>query len=591
MSSAKPAKPKSPVTPPGNTPDSAQIVQYLQRHASLMELSGANSFRVRAFVNAARMLEELEVDIPQMAQQGTLTEIDGVGKGVAEFIGEYIEHGSAEAYRTLTETIPEPLLDLLRIPGLGTKKIKAIYDTLGIASIPDLAAACEDGRLDQMPGFGTKTQQNILKGIERLDHFAGQFRYDVALTAAAPLLEILQQHPATQRVSVAGSLRRAKEIVKDIDIVISCTDPTAVSAAFVDAPDVVDVIGQGDRKTSVQLASGLQVDLRLVDDEHFATILHHFTGSKDHNVQLRTRALARGFRLNEYGLFPADGEDPIVCASEEGLFEVMELDYIAPEMREGLGEIDAAHDHCLPRLIQQRDLRGVLHVHTTDSDGTADLSQMVAAAADRGYEYIGISDHSQSAGYVYGMKAEDIQRQHEQIDALADEKIHVFKGIECDILEEGQLDYDDDVLGLFDFVICAVHKPLNMDEATMTRRIIKAMEHPATTILAHPTGRRLLERSGYPVDVDAILEAAAELGVVIELNAQPRRLDLDWRSLRKARDLGALVSIGANAHSVTDLDHLPRVLGIARKAWLEAPQVLNTWEATACQELFRRRTT
>ncbi len=578
------------MTQPAESPTSAEIIRYLQRHSSLMELSGANPFRVRAFVNAARMLEELEVDIPEMAASGTLTQIDGVGKGVAEFIAEFLEHGSAQAYLALTESVPEQLLDLLRIPGLGTKKVKAIYDTLGIASIQDLSEACQDGRLDDLPGFGAKTQENILKGIERLDRFAGQFRYDVALAAAAPLVESLKKHPATQRVSIAGSLRRAKEIVKDVDIVLSCTDPAAVSAAFVEFADVVDVIGQGDRKTSVQLANGLQVDLRLVDDEHFATILHHFTGSKDHNVQMRTLALAKGYSLNEYGLFPADGEEAIVCDTEEGLFETLDLDFVAPEMREGLGEVEAAQDRRLPRLIEVGDMRGLLHVHTTDSDGTDTLQQMIAAARDRGYAWIGISDHSQSAGYVYGMKEADILRQHDAIDALNDESLRVFKGIEADILEEGQLDYDDEILARFDFVIAAIHAPMNLDESAMTQRIISAMEHRATTILAHPTGRRLLERSGYPVDIDAVLAAAADLDVVIELNAQPKRLDLDWRSLRKARDLGVLVSIGANAHKIDDLDHITAGIGIARKGWLEASQVINTWEASAVEELFSSRT-
>ncbi|MBT3344472.1 MAG: DNA polymerase/3'-5' exonuclease PolX [Gemmatimonadetes bacterium] len=568
---------------------SAQIIHFLQRHASLMELSGANAFRVRAFANAARMLEELEVDIPLMLDSGSLTEIDGVGKGVEESVREFVEKGSTAAYEKLTEQIPETLLDLLRIPGLGTKKVKAIYDALSIASIADLAAACEDGRLDELPGFGAKTQQNILKGIQRIERFSGQFRYDVAQAAAAPLVEALTAHPATLRISVAGSLRRAKEIVKDIDIVLSCTDPAAVSAAFIGHPDVVDVIAQGERKTSVTLASGLQADLRLVDDEHFATILHHFTGSKDHNVQMRSRALARGFSLNEYGLFPADGEVPLVCSTEQDLFAALDLAYIAPELREGLGEIESADTGQLPDLIQVEDVRGQLHVHTTDSDGTDSLQQMVDGARERDCDYIGISDHSQSAGYVYGMKPADILKQHEAIDAAPHDGIRIFKGIECDILEDGRLDYDDDILATFDYVIVAIHASLNMDEATMTRRIIAAMEHDATTILAHPTGRLLLERQAAHVDIDAVLTAALDLGVVIELNALPRRLDLDWRSLRKAQEMGVLVSINTNAHSLSDLDQVALGVGIARKAWLSADQVINTWTVAALEELFQRR--
>lgn len=574
---------------PATPPTSAQIVHFLQRHASLMELSGANAFRVRAFANAARMLEELEVDIAGLLAEGSLTQIDGIGKGVEEFVREYLERGTTAAYEKLTATIPEDLLDLLRIPGLGTKKVKAIYDTLGIASIADLASACTDGRLDGLAGFGTKTQQNILKGIERIQRFTGQFRYDVALAAATPLVDALTSHPATQRLSIAGSLRRAKEVVKDIDIVLSCTDPAAVSAAFAGLPDVVDIIAQGDRKTSVTLDSGLQADLRLVDDEHFATILHHFTGSKDHNVQMRSRALTRGFSLSEYGLLPVDGESPLVCASEEDLFAALDLAYIPPELREGLGEIEAAAEGGLPVLIRAEELRGQLHVHTTDSDGSDSLEQMIAGAAQRGCTFIGISDHSQSAGYVYGMKPEDVARQHDRIGALSTQGLRVFKGVECDILEDGRLDYEQDLLASFDYVIAAVHATCKLDEAAMTKRIITAMEHPATTILAHPTGRLLLERPGYDVDIDAILTAARDLGVVIELNGHPRRLDLDWRALRKARDLGVLVTINTNAHNLADLDQLALGIGIARKAWLEADQVINTWTVDALEDLFRGR--
>ncbi len=561
----------------------ADIVTFLKRHASLMELAGKNGFRVRAFENAARMLEELEVDIADMSATGTLTEIDGIGKGLAEFIGEFIDSGTTTAYGELTQTVPETLLDILRIPGLGTKKVKAIHKALDITSVQKLEAACREGRLDGLAGFGEKTQQNILKGIAGLSRYQGQYRLDRALADAGCLVEQLEAHPATIRVSVAGSLRRHKEVVKGVDIVLSTDSPAEVAGAFASFPEVVEVLSQGERKTAVRLRSGIQIDLRLVAEEHYASMLHHFTGSKDHNVAMRSRALSRDLHLNEYGLFhgkKGDGER-IDTTDENELFGALDLHYVPPELREGLGEVEAAEEGDLPLLLQAADVRGILHVHTRASDGADTLEKMVEAVRQRGYEYVCICDHSKSAGYVFGLKVSDIEQQHAEIDTLqsALPDVRILKGIESDILGDGNLDYDDDILARFDLVVVAIHNAMAMDEAALTKRVIRALEHPAANVFAHPTGRLLLEREGYRINLEEVIAAAAANNVALELNTHPARFDLDWRWLRRARDAGCRIAVNTDAHKIPDLDNLELGTGIARKGWLTPEDVINTMTA------------
>ena len=459
-----------------NPPDNGRIIRFLKRHAALMELAGLNAFRVRAFDNAARMLEELEVDIAEMSDAGTLTGIDGIGKGVAAFIAEYIDRGTAGAYEALTEEVPETLLDLLRIPGLGQKKVKALYESLGITTLGELEAACRDGRLRELPGFGERSRESTLRAIEGLDRFKGRYRYDRALGDARDLLQALQAHPRTIRASLAGSLRRRREVVKDVDIVLSTDAPAEVGTLFAGRPGVVEVIARGERKVSVRLESGLQADLRLVDDARFPSLLHHFTGSRDHNVAMRSRARAHGMHLNEYGLFhgrEGDG-DPVPCEEEADLFRALGLDYVPPELREGLGEVEAAAAGELPRLLTAGDVRGMLHVHTRASDGVDTLEEMVDAARLRGQEYIAICDHSKSAGHVYGMKEADVEEQHREIDALQAERpdIRILKGIESEVRKDGSLDYDDDFLEGFDLVVAAVHHTMGMEGAELTRRFV-----------------------------------------------------------------------------------------------------------------------
>ena len=560
---------------------------FVEEYGVLLELSGANAFRVRAYTNAVRALETLAAPLDEMLAAGTLTEVKGIGKSVAELVAEFAETGTARAYEELRAAVPAGLLEMLRVPGLGPRKIIAIREALGVADLDALAEAARAGQLADLKGFGKKTQENILKGIDYIRAHQGRFRADIARASADQLLETLAQLPQTERVEVAGSLRRAKETVKDIDFVVSGTDAEAIAAAFVGHPEVKEILAQGETKSSVRLKNGLQADLRVVTAAQFPYVLHHFTGSKEHNVALRARAQARGLKINEYGLYR--GEALVECGDEAAFFAAMDLAHIPPELREGMGEIAAAEAGALPELVTAADIRGMLHVHSTYSDGADSLAAMAAAVRARGYEYLGMADHSQSAAYAGGLKPDAVKRQWEEIDRLNEEMapFRIFKGIESDILTDGALDYDDDILAQFDYTVVSVHSQFNLDRDKMTDRIVRAIEHPAATIVGHLTGRLLLDREGYKVDIDRIVAAAAEHGVAIEINAHPARLDIDWRHVKKARDQGVSIAINTDAHSIGGLDHLPYGIGIGRKGWLRAEDVPNALDADTIAAWFQ----
>ena len=560
---------------------------FVEEYGVLLELSGANAFRVRAYTNAVRALETLAAPLDEMLAAGTLTEVKGIGKSVAELVAEFAETGTARAYEELRAAVPAGLLEMLRVPGLGPRKIIAIREALGVADLDALAEAARAGQLADLKGFGKKTQENILKGIDYIRAHQGRFRADIARASADELLETLAQLPQTERVEVAGSLRRAKETVKDIDFVVSGTDAEAIAAAFVGHPEVEEILAQGETKSSVRLKNGLQADLRVVTAAQFPYVLHHFTGSKEHNVALRARAQARGLKINEYGLYR--GEALVECGDEAAFFAAMDLAHIPPELREGMGEIAAAEAGALPELVTAADIRGMLHVHSTYSDGADSLAAMAAAVRARGYEYLGMADHSQSAAYAGGLKPDTVKRQWEEIDRLNEKMapFRIFKGIESDILTDGALDYDDDILAQFDYTVVSVHSQFNLDRDKMTDRIVRAIEHPAATIVGHLTGRLLLDREGYEVDIDRIVAAAAEHGVAIEINAHPARLDIDWRHVKKARDQGVSIAINTDAHSIGGLDHLPYGIGIGRKGWLRAEDVPNALDADTIAAWFQ----
>ncbi len=564
-----------------------EVAAFLKEFSVLLELKGANAFRIRAYTNATRTFEMLEQDIEEMVARGTLQSVKGAGQGVADLVGEFIRTGTAREFEEAKASIPPGLLDMLRIQGLGPKKIRAVHAQLGLDTLEALEAACRQDRLSGLSGFGSKTQANILKGIEHLRTYQDRFRADVALEAARALCATLKAHPHTIRLSLAGSLRRRKEIVKDIDLVLSSAHPAAISQALAEHENVIEVVARGETNTTVLLDGGIQADLRIVEDHQFPYILHHFTGSAEHNVELRARAQAMGLKLNEYGLF--SDQERREAADEAALFAHLDLSYIPPELREGLGEIEAAAQDDLPTLVRSEDIRGMLHIHSTYSDGSDSLEAMAGAVREMGYEYMGICDHSRSAAYAGGLQEDDILRQHQEIDALNQklEGLHIFKGIESDILADGALDYRDAVLERFDFIVVSVHSRFNMNEKEMTRRLIRAIEHPSSTIVGHLTGRLLLDREGYPVDVDAVIEAAAQHRVALEINANPHRLDMDWRQLRPARDRGVKIAINTDAHRIEGLRHLQFGVGIARKGWLRPQDVINTLDTKAIAAYFR----
>jgi DNA polymerase (family 10) len=564
------------------------VADFIDEYSVLLELSGENAFRIRAYTNAVRIFENFQGDLTALIAAGELTSIKGVGQSLADLITEFGASGSAKAYEDLKASIPQGLLDMLKIQGLGPKKIIAIHQKMEIDTIDGLEQACKQDQLSQLSGFGKKTQENILKSIEHLRQYQGQFRVDVAVEAAHVLLAALAAHPKTLRVELAGSLRRRKEVVKDIDLVLSSDHPEEVSQAFAAHEAVEEVLAQGETKTTVRLKNGMQADLRIVADADFPFILHHFTGSKEHNVALRARAQSRAMKLNEYGLFRGDQRQD--CKDETALFAALDLSYIAPELREDMGEIEAAENETLPQLIQPKDIRGMLHVHSVYSDGENSIAEMAQAVQERGYSYLGMCDHSRSAAYAGGLQVDAVRRQQEEINQLNEQfsDFHIFKGIESDILADGALDYDDEVLASFDFIVVSVHSQFNMKEADMTRRIVRAIEHPRSTIVGHLTGRLLLEREGYSVDVNAVIEAAAACDVAIEVNANPYRLDIDWRYLRQARDRGVKIAVNTDAHRISGFDHIGHGVDMARKGWLRAEDVINTLETEPIAAYFAR---
>lgn len=553
-----------------------EVIKILEEIAVLLELCGENPFKARSYSNAARQIAQFEGDLVVLAQEKRLRELKGIGQAIEQKLEELLLTGDLKYYRELCAKFPPTLFDLFLIPNMGAKRIQTLYDELQIQSLDDLERACNEGRLQGLKGYGPKMQTKLLEGIAFARQHQGLFLYSQAERAAEAVLARLREHPKVQRISIAGSLRRKKEVTKDIDLVVSSSDPAGVMQAFVEGPDVTRVVGHGDTKSSVVLASGIGADLRVVSEEQFPYALHHFTGSKDHNVAMRQRAKERGLKMNEYGLFR--GDTLVACDDETALFAALELPYIPPELREDMGELELT---ATPRLVEQSDLIGLFHVHTSYSDGKASLTEMVEAAQERGYRYITITDHSQTAAYAGGLRPDALTRQHKEINTLNAtlQDFHIFKGIESDIRANGELDYEDAVLASFDLIIASVHSKLDMTETEATARIVKAIENPYTTILGHSTGRLLLSRNGYPLDYEKVFDACVANHVAIEINANPRRLDLDWRYVKRAKERGIKLVIAPDAHSVNGIDDTRYGIGIARKGWLEPDDLLNCMTA------------
>ncbi len=555
--------------------DRKEVARVLSEIATLLELKGENPFRSRAYVNAARAIEALEGDLEELVREGRLKEVESIGQGLAEKIGELVSTGRLGAYDALKAEIPAGLMEMLRIPGLGPKRAKAVFDALGIQSVGELEYACHENRLVELKGFGLKSQENLLRGIAYLKKFRERHLLSEAERQAEAVVTAVRKAPGVARLSIAGSLRRRRETIKDIDIVVSSPQPEPIMAAFTEFEGVETVVARGPTKSSVRLRDGIQVDLRVVQDAEFPFALLYFTGSKQHNIALRARALKMGLKLNEYGLF--ERETLLAAASEEEIFGRLGLAPIAPELREDTGEIEAAEQGELPGLVAPGDLQGIFHTHSTWSDGKNSIEQMALAARDAGYSYIGLSDHSQSATYAHGLTIDEVRQQHDEIDRLNQRLtgIRILKGIEADILADGSLDYPEEVLHSFDFVVASIHSGFGATEKEMTERMVKAIENPATTIIGHPTGRLLLARDGYPVDLDRVIDACLKHGVSIEVNANPHRLDIDWAQCRRAHEAGCRVAINPDAHDVDGLADVAYGIDTARRGWIEAGDVLN----------------
>jgi DNA polymerase (family 10) len=572
-----------------------EIAGVFENIARLLELKGENPFKVRAYTHAARALETLSEPLETLIAEDRLTAVDGIGKATGEKIAELSTHGRLDYYDHLREEFPPDILTLFDIQGLGAKKIKVLWDTLKIHSVTSLERACKKGSVAVLPGFGEKTAANILKGIEHMRSHAGEFRFGDVAHIAEGLLDDLRGHPDVNLAQIAGSFRRKKEIVRDLDFIVSTKQPEAVMAFFTAHPLVENVLAHGATKSSVILKSGIQCDLRAVTGPEFSFALNYFTGSKEHNVRMRSRALSRGWSLNEYRFSAAEGRElqqPLPEIHEEAdIYRALDLDPVEPELREDRGEIDAAEKHKLPHLIEWSNLRGTFHNHTTASDGRATLEDMVAAAKELGLEYLGIADHSKASFQANGLDETRLAAQVARIAELnaADSEFRIFAGTECDILKDGTLDFPDEVLATLDYVVASVHSSFTMPEAEMTKRIIRAMENPHVTMLGHLTGRLLLSREPYQVNIPAILDAAAATGTIIELNANPRRLDMDWRWWPLAREKGVKCAINPDAHSTAGLQDLIFGVGIARKGWLTKNDVINTLPLTRIESVLKAK--
>ena len=565
--------------------DKESVAGILVDIGTLLELKGENPFKTRAYVNAARTLESLAEPLDTIVAEQRLGEIKGIGDALQQKITELVTTGKLKYYDELKASVPPGLVDMLGIPGVGPKKVKALHDKLGIASIEQLEAACKAGTVATLDGFGEKTQSKILEGIQFKRTYASRHHLDTALSVAEPVLESLRAHPDVIRCSTAGSLRRWRETIGDVDFLVSSKKPTEIIEFFTTQPGILAISAKGETKASVILPGGIQADLRVVSDAEFPFALLYFTGSKEHNIVMRQRAIQRGLRLNEYGLFKSTEEtrDPnllVTCKTEEDVFVELGLAYIPPEMREDHGEFVAAEKGKLPRLIEWTDLRGSLHNHTTWSDGHNSIEEVAAHAIDLGCDYWAITDHSKSSFQAHGLDAARLREQIQAVAAhnakLADEGVEfrLFAGSEVDILKE-RLDFDDDLLAELDVVVASLHVA-GSDEADNTKRLIRAAENPYVHMLGHLTGRLLLEREAYKVNQQAVIDACAETGTWIELNANPYRFDMDWRMWFYAKSKGVKCVINCDAHRHEHAGFLRLGAHIARKGWLEKVDVINT---------------
>jgi len=577
-----------------------KIAETLTDIATLLELKGENPFKSRAYVNAARAIEIATEPLETIFCPDSKARLKGIGDSIHEKICEMIHTGKLTYYEELKSSIPPGLVALLNIPGLGPKKVKALHDKLGVESVEQLEQVCKEGKVAKLDGFGEKTQAKICEGIQFRRQYASRHLLAEAILAAEPILDSLRSHPDVTRCSTAGSLRRFKEIIGDIDFLVSSRNAGAVIDFFTQQPGIITVSAKGDTKASLVLTGGIQADLRAVQDAEFPFALAYFTGSKEHNIVMRQRAIQRGLRLNEYGLFKSDVEtrDPallVACRTEEEIFEKLGLAYVPPELREDSGEFAAAERGAMPRLLEWTDLKGSLHNHSNWSDGRGSLEEIARYMHELGCAYWAITDHSKSSVQANGLQPERVRQQIKDVQALNNKlaaeglEFQLFTGSEVDILSNGDLDFDNDLLSELDVVVASIHQSFSQSEAETTKRLIAAAENPNVHMLGHLTGRLLLEREAYKVNQQAVIDACAATGTWIELNANPSRFDMDWRLWHLAKDKGVKCVINCDAHRLEHVQFLRLGAGIARKGWIEAKNVINTLPLDKLQKELKRK--
>ena len=565
--------------------DKKDIIDLLERIGTMMEIKGENPFKIRAYFAGARTLQTMEDDLGEVIAEGRLGDIPGIGKALTEKIETLHTTGKLEFYDKLVASVPSGLMDLLEVPGLGGKKIKALHEQLGVDSIESLTKVCQDGKVAKLKGFGEKTQEKILSGIKNREAYAARHLWWDARRVVDQILPGLRALPEVERAEAAGSFRRGMETVGDLDFIVASSNPAPIMDWFTSMDGIAEVTAHGDTKSSIRLEGGMQADLRVVPAEQFYFALHHFTGSKDHNVRMRQKALSMGLSLSEWGLRPEEEKDAsrkvgeIKADSEEDVFKALGLAFVPPALREGMGEVEAAEKNELPELLQYEDLKGCFHNHTTASDGRNTLEEIAEESDQRGWEYLGIADHSKASFQANGLDEERLLKQIAAIKELNESgkfRVHLFSGSEVDILSGGRLDFEDDILEQLDYVVASVHNGLSQDEDTMTERLIRAIEHPAVTMIGHLSGRLLLRREASKMKVQKIIDAALANETILELNANPMRLDMDWRHWRRAAERGLMCCINPDAHALHHFDYQLAGVHAARKGWLTRENVLNT---------------
>lgn len=571
--------------------ENQRIARIFEEIADLLEIKGENPFRIRAYRKAALSIDSLAEDVVNLIEERRLEKVPGIGKDLAQKIEEIVRTGTIEQVENLRKEIPPSIIEFLSIPGLGPKTAKIIYDNLKIKSIDELDRMAKEHKLQKLPGIREKTEENIIRGIEILRAGRERRRLDQAISIAKNFINELKNIREVEKISEAGSVRRRKETIKDIDILITSPNPSYVIDKFVLNPMVQEVISKGETRSSIRTRELMQVDLRIVEPDSFGSALAYFTGSKEHNIKLRDLAKGMGLKLNEYGIFKEKSGEKIGGREEEEIYRVLGLQYIPPELREDMGEVEVAKEGKIPKLVELEETKGDFHVHSKWSDGGNSIEEIVKYAIKKGYEFIAITDHSKSLGIAKGLDEKKLEAQRKEIEELRGKypQIKILHGIEVDIKSDGTLDFDNEILSSLDIVIAAIHSGFKQDKETITKRLISAMENPYVYIIAHPSGRLIGERESYNVDMERVLEYARNTGTILEINAYPQRLDLRDIYCKRAKELGVKIAIGTDAHWTSQMEYMEFGVWVARRGWLERNDVLNTYPLEEIKKILKKK--